>query len=156
MGLLGPLAGLLGIETDALLQRAKESAVAIAAIGVFVLIGVTFLLVALYTALDGWVGPIWAPLIIAAVALVIALILYIALRIQAAALKRRQAERKVEAETTALVASAALTALPELFHSSLVRNVGLPIALYAAFLFFTAPKKSGPTESRGSGRSAER
>ena len=141
MGLLGPLASLLGIETDALMQRAKESAVAFAAIGLFVLIALSFLLVAAYTALDWWVGPLWSPLIIAGAALLIALILYIALRIQTAALKRRTAERRREAETTALVASTALEVLPDLLRSPLVLNVGVPVALYVAFLMFAGPKK---------------
>lgn len=142
MGLLGPLASLLGIETEALLQRLKESAVAVAAIGLFVLIALTFLLVAAYTALTWWVGPLWSPLIIAAAALVVALILYIALRIQMAAQKRRRDEQKRQAETTALVASTALGVLPELLHSSLIRNVGLPLALYAGFLLFSGARKS--------------
>jgi len=149
MGLLGPLASLLGIETGALLQRLKESAVAVTAIGLFVLIGLTFLLVAAYTALNWWVGPLWSPLIIAAAAFVIALILYVALRIQMAAQKRRREELARETETTALVAGAALNILPELFHSSLVRNVGLPVALYAAFLLFTGSgkPKTSPEET---------
>ena len=82
MGLLTALASLLGIETEAIIARLKESAVAVAAIALFALIAVTFLLVALYTWLSGWLGPIWAPLIIAAAAIVITLILAIALRIQ--------------------------------------------------------------------------
>ena len=65
MGLLGPLASLLGIETDLLLQRIKESAVAFAAIGLFVVIAFSFMLVALYNYLLTWIGPIWAPLAIA-------------------------------------------------------------------------------------------
>lgn len=148
MGLLASLASLLGIETGALLQRLKESAVAVAAIGLFALIGLAFLLVAAYTALNWWVGPLWSPLIIAAAAFVIALILYVALRIQMAAQKRRREELARETETTALVASAALSALPELLHSSLLRNVGLPVALYAAFLLFTGskPKKTSAEE----------
>lgn len=149
MGLLGPLASLFGIETEALLQRLKESAVAVAAIGLFVLIALTFLLVAAYTALTWWVGPLWSPLIIAAAALIIALILYIALRVQMAAQKRRRDEQKREVETTALIASSALSVLPELLHSSLVRNIGLPIALYAAFLLFSGPGKSKASQEEG-------
>ena len=49
MGLLTALASLLGIETEAIIARLKESAVAVAAIALFALIAVTFLLVALYT-----------------------------------------------------------------------------------------------------------
>jgi uncharacterized membrane protein len=144
MGLIAQLASLFGIETETLLQRIKESAVAYAAIGLFALICIVFLLVAVYTWLVGWVGPIWAPLIIAAAALVIAVVFFIALRIQEAALKRRAEERRKEAETTALLASAALGALPDLLNSSLVRNVGLPLALYAGFLLFSGSRKSSP------------
>ena len=49
MGLLTALASLLGIETEAIIARLKESAVAIAAMALFALIAITFLLVALYT-----------------------------------------------------------------------------------------------------------
>ncbi len=147
MGLLGPLASLLGIETDTLLQRLRESAVALAAIGLFALICLTFLLVALYTALIWWVGPMWSPLIIAAGALVVALILLIAWRIQQAALKRRAEERRQEAETTALIPGAAASAIPGLLRSPALRNVGLPIALYAGFLLLAG--STGKSKSAG-------
>jgi hypothetical protein len=147
VGLLAPLASLLGIETEALLKRAKESAVAFAAIGLFALICLSFLLVALYTALNGWVGPIWSPLIIAGGALVVALILLIALRIQQAALKRRTEQRVQEAEETALMVSAAASVIPELFRSPAIRSVGLPIALYVGFLLLTRSKKKPPPEA---------
>jgi len=151
VGALIPLvARLLGIETDVLLRRLKENAVAFTAIALFALIGLVFLLVAAYTALTWWVGPLWSPLIIAAAAFVIAIILYIALQIQQAALRRREEERKREAETTAVMAGAALSALPELFHNPLVRNVGLPVAIYAALLLFSSsprPKRAAKTDS---------
>jgi uncharacterized membrane protein (DUF485 family) len=141
MGLLAPLASLLGVEVETLLERAKGSAVAFAAIGLFGLICLYFLLVALYTWLTGWLGPIWSPLIIAAAALVIAIVLYVALHVQQAALQRRAEERRREAQETALVAGAALSALPDLLRSPLVRNVGLPLALYAGFLLFSSSGK---------------
>src|SRR6185312_357232 len=128
-GLLPPLAALFGVELDALTQRLKENAIAYAAIALFALICLVFLLVALYTALYGWIGPIWAPLAIAGVALLIAIILLIALRIQQGAAQRREAERRREAEGSAMIASAAL------------RNVALPIALYAGLLMFTGKRK---------------
>jgi hypothetical protein len=140
MGILSLLGRLAGVEVESFVQRIRESAVAFAAIGLFVLICVTFLLVALYTALTAWVGPIWSPLIIAGGALVIAIILFIALQIQEAALKRRARERRREAESTALIASAALNALPELLASPAIRDVGLPILLYAGLMLFTRPK----------------
>lgn len=137
MGLLPLLTSLLGVEVEGLASRLKENAVAVAAIALFVLIGVSFLLVALYTWLTAWVGPIWSPLIIAGAALLIALILFIALQIQNRAIAKRAAERRRKDETTALVATAALSALPELLKSPLLRNVGIPVALYAAFLMFS-------------------
>jgi uncharacterized membrane protein len=140
MGILSLLGRLVGVEVETLVQRVRESAVAFAAIGLFALICVTFLLVALFTALTQWVGTIWSPLIIAGGALVIAIIFFITLQIQQAALKRRAAERRREAESTALIASAALSALPELLASPAVRDVGLPILLYAGLLLFTRPK----------------
>ena len=140
MGLLTALASLLGIETEAIVRRLKESAVAVAAIALFALIAIVFLLVALYTWLAGWLGPIWAPLIIAGVALLFALILVVALSIQRRATARREAERKRARETTALVTSAAVSALPGLLESGLLRNVGLPLGLLAAFLYLSRPK----------------
>jgi uncharacterized protein YacL len=140
MGILSLLGSLLGVEVETLVQRIRESAVAFAAIGVFVLICVAFLLVALYTALVQWVGPIWSPLIIAGAALVIAIILFVALQIHEAALKRRAEQRRREAESTALIASAAIKALPELLASPAIRDVGLPVLLYAGLMLFTRPK----------------
>ena len=150
MGLLPLLTSLLGIEVEGLASRLKENAVAVAAIALFVLIGVSFLLVALYTWLAAWVGPIWSPLIIAAAALLIALILFIALQIQNRAIAKRAAERRRQDETTALVATAALSALPELLKSPLLRNVGIPIALYAAFLMFSGRhREDAETDTTG-------
>ena len=140
MGLLAPLASLLGIEVDVLMTRLKESAVAFAAIGLFLVIALAFLLVALYTALSSWLGPMWAPLAIAGGALIIALVLYLALRMQIAAQKRRDEERR--SETTALIASAALAALPELLKSPFMRNVGIPLGLYVGFLVMSRSRKS--------------
>jgi Putative Actinobacterial Holin-X, holin superfamily III len=140
MGIFSLLGSLLGVEVDTLIQRVRESAVAFAAIGLFALICLTFLLVALYTVLNNWVGPIWSPLIIAGGALLIAIVLFIALQIQEAALKRRTEERRKEAESTALIASAAINALPELLASPAVRDVGLPILLYAGFLLLSRSK----------------
>ena len=137
MGLLPSLARLLGIEVEVLVQRAAENAVAVAAIALFGLIGFGFLVAAAYLALTLWVSPLLASLIMAASALVIALVLYVALRIQQAAARKRAAARQRDAETTALVAGAALAALPDLLDNPLVRNIGLPLAIYAALLLLS-------------------
>ncbi len=144
MGFLAPLARLLGIETDVLLRQLRENAVAFAAIGVFAMIGVAFLLVAANTALTWYVGPLWAPLIIAAAAFVVALALFATEKMRKRSLRRRAAEAAVEAEGTALVASAALSLLPDLLSSPAVRNIGLPIALYAGFLLLSGKHGSKP------------
>jgi hypothetical protein len=49
---------------------------------------------------------------------------------------RREAERKRSAETTALVTSAAISAVPILLKSGLMKKVGIPVggALAAAYL----------------------
>ena len=66
------------------------------------------------------------------------------------ALKRRTEERRREAETTALLAGAAIDVLPDLLRSPLVRNVGIPVALYVGFLMFAGPKKrSRPVDAPG-------
>lgn len=146
MGWLASLAGLLGVEVETLLERARGSAVAFAAIGLFGLICLYFLLLALYTWLAAWVGPIWSPLIIAAAALLVVMVFFVALRMQQAALQRRAEIRRREAQETALVAGAALSTLPDLLRSPLVRNVGLPLALYAGFLMFSGSGKRKNTK----------
>jgi hypothetical protein len=148
MGLITTLASLLGIEVDLLTQRVKDNAIAFGAIGLFALIGVVFLLVALHTWLASWIGPIWAPLAIAGGAFVIALISYAVVRIQLASIERREAERRQAAQSRALVVSAAIGVLPELLNNPLVRNVGLPVAIYAALLLFAAPRKPREPESK--------
>lgn len=142
MGMLPALASLVGIEVDELLARLRANAVAAAAIAAFVGTAVVFLLIAAYTALTGYVGPIWSPLIIAGAALLIALILFIALKIQNRAIARREAERRHQSETTALVAAAALASLPELLKLPIVRTVGIPLAVYAGFLLFSGRHSS--------------
>jgi len=144
MGLLPTIAGLIGVNVEALLRQLRESAVAYSVIGLFALICLTFLLVALYTWLALWVGPIWAPLIIAGAALVLALIVFLALRVQEAANKQRAELQRHEVANNAMMANAALSLLPELIASPVVRNVGLPLALYAGFLMLVSNEKRQP------------
>ena len=136
MNLLQPLASLLGIELEELVERMKKDAAAWSAVAVFVAIGVVFLLMALHTWLVLLIGPIWAPLAIAGGALLIALLIFAAMRITDAVAERQQTERKHSAERTALVTTAAIAALPMVMDSDLMKKVGLPIggALAAAFL----------------------
>lgn len=136
LGLLAPLASLLGIEVEALKERFQRHALFYAAIGLFLAIGGIFLLVALNTALTLSFGPIIAPLMIAGGALLIALAIYLVSLASSSFKAQREAERRRSAETTALVTSAAISALPLLFRSSLMKKVGIPVggALAAVYL----------------------
>lgn len=148
MGLLGPVLRLIGIEADAIVTRIRDNAIAFGAMGLFVAIAIVFALMALYTWLAGWIGPLWAPLVIAGAALVIALIIFIILRLENAATARREAERRRQEESNAAAsaaASAAIAALPALLESTAVRAIGVPLGLYLGFLLLSRRKGSRPT-----------
>ena len=136
MNLLFTLASILGVEVDELIERLKKNAIAWSAVALFALIGLAFLLVALHTALVGWIGPIWAPLAIAGGALLVAFAIFLVVKIADDIASRRSAERRHSSERTALVTTAAISALPLLMKSDLMRKVGIPIggALAAAYL----------------------
>lgn len=136
MHLVFSLASLLGIEVEDLTDKLKRNAIATAAIGGFALIGLVFLLVALHSAMVGWLGPVWGPLAIAGAALLVALLTYAGIAIVGAIAARQSSERRHSAEKTALVTTAALTAMPMLMRSPLMKSIGLPVggALAALYL----------------------
>ncbi len=136
MQFLLPIASLLGIEVEELVERFKQNAMAFSAVAVFLVIGAVFLLVALHAWLASLWGPIIAQLVIAIGALLIGLLVYGIQAMNEAAAKRRELERHRAAEKTALVTTAAITALPLLLKSDLMKRVGIPIggALAAAYL----------------------
>jgi hypothetical protein len=136
MHLLALAASVLGIEVDELLEHFKRNAMAWSAVALFALIALVFVLVALNAWFTLMWGPIIAPLAIAAGALVISLGIYAAIAIIDSIAKKRAAQRRNAAEKTALVTTAALTALPLVMKSDLMRKIGIPIggALAAAYL----------------------
>lgn len=144
MQFLLPIASLLGIEVEELVERFKQNAMAFSAVAIFLVVGAVFLLVALNAWLATIWGPIIAPLAIAIAALLIGLVIYGIQAMNEAAAKRRELERQRSTEKTALVTTAAITALPMLLKSDLMRKVGIPIggALAAAYLL------SKPTGAR--------
>lgn len=148
MHLLLPLASILGIEVDELIENFRKNAIAWGAIGLFGLVGLAFLLVAAHTALVAWIGPIWAPLAIAGFSLLVALVIYVVIRIIDDIASRREAQRRHAAETTALVTTAAMTALPMVMKSPLMKSVGLPLGGALAALYFL----SKPGERTGRDR----
>lgn len=136
LAVLAPLASLLGIEVEALKESFRRRAVLYSAVGLFLAIGGMFLLVALNSGLTLSFGPVIAPLMIAGGALLIALVIYLVSMVTNTIRGRREAERKRSAETRALVTTAAISAIPLLFRSGLMKKVGIPLggALAAAFL----------------------
>lgn len=149
MNLLGPLAALLGIETEALIARAKRNLIGYAAIAFFATITVVFLLVALYIGLTTYVEPIWSALIIAGVALIIAIIILAAIRLGERERKRAELERRRSSETSAFATTAALTALPIILKSPLLRTIGIPLAVLAAFALLGKSGRDRNTDREG-------
>ena len=151
--MFGSIAGLLGIDIAATVHRIRESLIGLIVIGLFGIIFLVFGLIAASTALTEQVGPIWSPLIIAGVSVLIAIIVAIALSLQGRGRRRRVAPAMREPDNTALIASAALTALPDLLSSPAVRRVGVPLALYGGFLLMMGarppkPRRQPPLRTR--------
>jgi len=136
LNLLMPLASLFGIEASQLSERLKRGAVFYGTVAAFGMVGVIFLLASLNAWLSMLWGPVLAPLAIGLGALVLAAGCYIGMRIAGRATERRIQSQKHSFERTALVTTAAVSALPLLLKSGLMRNVGLPIggALAALYL----------------------
>ncbi len=136
MQFLLPLASILGIEVEELVGRAKKNAIAWAAMALFALIGLAFVLIALNNAATLAWGPIVGPLVIALIAVLIALVIWATVSFIEGMARRRALEKRHAQEKTALATTAALTALPLVLQSSLMRKIGIPVggALAAAFL----------------------
>ena len=134
MHFLMPLAALLGFEVEAITDRVKRTILLNGLMALFGLVGAIFLLVAAYVALADWLSPLYAALIIAGVFLLAALSVYVSNQIAAGRAKREALTKKRSNETSAFVTTAALTALPALLKSPIVRRFGLPAAALAAFL----------------------
>lgn len=134
MHLLVPLAALLGIEVEAITDRVKSLVILNAMMIALALAGVIFLVVAGFLALSDIVGPIYAALIFGGAFLVLALAVYLGSRVGESRRRRELANKRRSSETSAFVTTAALTALPVLLRSPLVRTLGLPAAAIAAFL----------------------
>lgn len=143
MHLLLPLASLLGLELDDLLARLRRDAMAWVAIGLLVLVALAFLMVAGHNALAAWLGPVLAPLLLAGAALAMALVILLFIRAQRAAAKRQEATRRHSAERTAMVTTAAISAVPMLLRSPLLRKFALPVggAMAAAYFLTRATRK---------------
>ncbi|SFC35823.1 hypothetical protein [Devosia psychrophila] len=134
MNLLVPLAALLGIEFDSITERVRNAVILNAVIVAFAAVGAFFLVAAGFFALSDVLGVIYAALIFAAGFLVLALAVYLGSLIGKGRHKREVAEKRRSSETSAFVTTAAITALPVLLRSPLLRTLGIPAAALAAFL----------------------
>jgi hypothetical protein len=134
MNLLAPLAGLLGIEVEAITERVRNAVIVNAVMIVLGLAGLGFLLAAGFLALAEALGGIYAALIFAGGFLLLTLAVYLGARIAEGRHRRDLANRRRSSDTGAFVTTAALTALPILLKSPAVRTIGLPAAAIAAFL----------------------
>lgn len=133
MNLLVPLAGLLGIEIEAITDRVKTLIIVNAVIGIFGVIGVVFLLIAGFLALSDVYGSIYAALIFGGVFVVLAIAVFLGAKIGEGKRHRQVVERKKSHDTNAFITTAAFSVLPVLLRSPTVRAVGIPAAAVAAF-----------------------
>lgn len=142
MNYLTPLASLLGLEIESVTERVRNTLILNAIMAVLGVAALGFLVAAGFMALADQVGGIYAALIIAAIFLVLALAVYIVARIGENRRRRELAAKRRSTETSAFVTTAALTALPVLLQSPMVRAVGLPAAVVAAFMLARKADKS--------------
>ena len=127
MGLLTSLTALLGVEVKSTLEQVKRSVVALVVIALFSSISFTFLLIAAFISPTYWLGPLWTALALETGSALIAIGFWAILRIIYSRARRIEAKQRRSNKTTALVTTAALTALPMLVKSPLARNLGLPL-----------------------------
>lgn len=133
MGLLAPLASLLGTELERAVDRAKSAALVYGLIAICLLIAAAFLLAASFMGLAQIVGPLVSALILAGSFLVLALAVYLGSVVSQKRRQRERAERRKAQETTTLLTTAAITAIPLLTKSPALVRLGLPAAAIAAF-----------------------
>ena len=132
LGLLMPLAGLLGLEVEGVGQRVKGLAIVYALILVFGVIGFGFLIAAGHMALAEAVGLLPATLIMAGAFLALALAVYLGFAISENRRRKRLADRRRASDTGAFLTTAALTALPLLTRSPRLVRLGIPAAALTA------------------------
>jgi putative Ca2+/H+ antiporter (TMEM165/GDT1 family) len=140
LALLGPLGALLGLEAASIKDRFKRQAVLWGTLGALGLIAVVFVLVAINTALTYAVGPIVAPLIIAGAALLIGVLVFLIFHLRETVEAHNDAEKKRRAEVTALITTAAITAIPLILPT--LKKVGVPAGGMAAAAYSLLQSKA--------------
>ena len=140
LALLAPLGALLGIEAASIKDKLKRQAVLFGTLGVLGIIALSFVLIAINNALTFAVGPIIAPLIIAGAALLVGLVVYAVFHFRATVEAHNDAEKARRAEVTALITTAAITAIPLIVPT--LKRVGVPAGGAAAAIFSLLQSKA--------------
>ena len=140
LALLAPLGALLGIEAASIKDKLKRQAILFGTLGVLGIIALSFVLIAINNALTFAVGPIIAPLIIAGAALLVGLFVYAVFHFRATLEAHNDAEKARRAEVTALITTAAITAIPLILPT--LKRVGVPAGGAAAAIFSLLQSKA--------------
>ena len=135
LALLGPLGALLGLEAVSLKDRFKRQAILWGTLGALGVVAIAFVLVAINNALTFAVGPIIAPLIIAGAALLIGVVVFLIFHFRETVEAHNDAEKKRRAEVTALITTAAITAIPLILPT--LKRVGVPAGGAAAAAIYS-------------------
>jgi putative Ca2+/H+ antiporter (TMEM165/GDT1 family) len=140
LALLGPLGALLGLEAASFKDRFKRQAILWGTLGALGLVAIAFALVAINNALAFAVGPIVAPLIIAGAALLIGVVVFLVFHFRETVEAHNDAEKKRRAEVTALITTAAITAIPLIFPT--LKKIGVPAGGAAAAVYSLLQSKA--------------
>jgi len=146
MQFLAPLAALLGIEVESLRERIRQSAITYAVMALFAMIALTFLLVAGHLALSDLVGPLYSALIIAGTALLVVLGVWLWASAAEKARRREIIAKRRATDTTALVTTAALAAIPMLIRNPALRMAIIPLGAVVGYLLLNRGGKDPDDE----------
>lgn len=140
--LLAPLlSSAVSGELGSAVSRAKRRAVFLALIGILLAIAGVFLLVAGYIALSRHFGDVYAALILAGGAIVLALLAYIIMKVAETVARKRQRERS-KVDTSTLLTVAALAAAPTVLKSRGLLMLAVPVIAFAGLSLLTRKKPS--------------
>jgi hypothetical protein len=140
LALLGPLGALLGLEAASLKDRFKRQAILWGTLGVLGVVAGAFILVAINNALTVAVGPIVAPLIIAGAALLTGIAVFLVFHFRETVEAHNDAEKQRRAEVTALITTAAITAIPLILPT--LKKIGIPAGGAAAAAYALLQSKA--------------
>lgn len=127
----GAISALTRSELERVLVRLRKNAVWIGIIAFLLLTAFVAFVVAADLALATLLGPIYAPLVIGGIALFIALVAWLGVSIANTRRRRLEQQKHRRNEISAALASAALSGLPELLKSPVVRKFGIPAGVLA-------------------------